>query len=48
MWALGCCYAWCGFCADVTLDVDTLTAEQEVEINSFAHQYGMKDDDFVM
>ena len=34
-------------CVDVTLDVDMLTFEQEIEINSFAHQYGMKEEDFV-
>ncbi|KAK7507076.1 hypothetical protein BaRGS_00001927 [Batillaria attramentaria] len=32
---------------NVTLDVDTLTIDQEKEINSFAHHYGMKEEDFV-
>jgi hypothetical protein len=31
----------------VTLDVDLLTREQEKELNIFANQYGMKDQDFV-
>lgn len=33
--------------ADVTLNVDELTVLQEIEINSFAQKYGMKDEDFV-
>lgn len=32
---------------DVTLDVDQLTQEQEAELNIYANQYGMRDQDFV-